>query len=184
MTDENEYEFKPFAKIVRRNRPVIITEKIDGTNGLVFVNEIGGVLAGSRNRWVTPTNDNFGFAKWVYEHTDELRMLGPGYHYGEWWGQGIQRRYGLEEKRFSLFNAGRWSQPDVRPPCCHVVPTLGHGFEKDGIVAECLERLRVEGSAAAPGFMNPEGIVVFHTASGHLQKMTLEGDAEPKGKRK
>jgi hypothetical protein len=181
MSDDNEHEFKPFAKITRRNRAVIVTEKIDGTNGLVFVSDAGGVLAGSRNRWITPEDDNFGFARWVYDHTDELRMLGPGYHYGEWWGQGIQRRYGMAEKRFSLFNAGRWSQPDVRPPCCHVVPVLGHGLEKENIVQRCLDGLRLGGSVAAPGFMNPEGIVVFHTASGHLQKVTLEGDESPKG---
>lgn len=184
MSDANEFEFRPFPKITRRNRQVIVTEKIDGTNGLVFVNEIGGVLAGSRNRWITPEDDNFGFARWVYDHTEELRMLGPGYHYGEWWGQGIQRRYGLDERRFSLFNAGRWSQPDVRPPCCHVVPTLGYGLEKDGVVQRCFDSLREAGSVAAPGFMRPEGIVVFHTASGHLQKVTFDGDDEHKGKGK
>ncbi len=182
--ESNEHEFKPFGKITRRNRAVIITEKIDGTNGLVFVAENGGVLAGSRNRWITPEDDNFGFARWVYDNTEELRKLGPGYHYGEWWGQGIQRRYGMTEKRFSLFNAGRWGQADKRPACCHVVPTLGHGFEKDGIVQRCLDELREGGSKAAPGFMKPEGIVIYHSASGGLQKVTLDNDEEPKGKGK
>jgi hypothetical protein len=160
---------------------VVITEKIDGTNGLVFVNDNGGVLAGSRNRWVTPDDDNHGFAAWVYANTEQLRMLGPGYHYGEWWGLGIQRRYGMTEKRFSLFNSGRWSNPESRPPCCHVVPVLGFGVERDGIVDSCLSNLREGGSVAAPGFMKPEGIVIYHTASKQLQKVTLDKDEAHKG---
>lgn len=176
------FEFKPFPKISRRNRVVVITEKIDGTNGLVFVNENGGVLAGSRNRWITPEDDNQGFARWVYDHTDELRTLGPGYHYGEWWGLGIQRRYGMTEKRFSLFNVGRWSAEDKRPTCCHVVPTVGFGLEKDNVVDACLQKLRDGGSLASPGFMKPEGIVIYHTASKELTKVTLDKDEEPKGR--
>ncbi len=37
------------------------------------------------------------------------------------------------------------------------------------------------GSKAAPGFDNPEGVVVFHTANSSLFKVTLEGDEKPKG---
>jgi hypothetical protein len=65
------------------------------------------------------------------EHRDDLLTLGPGRHFGEWWGAGIQRRYGLTEKRFSLFNVTRWGE--ARPACCHVVPTLYRGpFSDDG----------------------------------------------------
>jgi hypothetical protein len=170
-------DFKEFPKIARLNREVIVTEKIDGTNGVVFVGEDGEVRAGSRSRWITPGNDNYGFAAWVSIHAAELRGMGPGYHYGEWWGQGIQRRYGLEEKRFSLFNVSRWGA--LRPSCCDVVPKL-HVGTWDG-VPSALEYLRAYGSAAAPGFRNPEGIVIFHTASGHLYKVTLEKDEERKG---
>lgn len=46
-----------------------------------------------------------------------------------------------------------------------------------------LEWLKRVGSQAAPGYMNPEGIVVFHRASGTLLKATIENDAEWKGKR-
>ena len=53
--------------------------------------------------------------------------LGVGQHFGEWWGFGIQRGYGLHERRFSLFNTGRWSDPAVRPACCGVVPVLADG---------------------------------------------------------
>jgi hypothetical protein len=47
--------------------------------------------------------------------------------------------------------------------------------------ALALQYLATEGSAAAPGFMKPEGIVVFHEASGTLFKATLDGDEKPKG---
>lgn len=174
-------EFVPFPKIARLNRDIVITEKIDGTNACVHVAEDGTVTAASRTRWITPEDDNYGFARWVKERESELRGLGPGAHFGEWWGQGIQRRYGLTEKRFSLFNTHRWS--DARPACCHVVPTLYSGmFDADAIRSR-LDDLRSEGSLAAPGFMRPEGIVVFHTASGALFKVTCENDGEPKGKR-
>jgi hypothetical protein len=175
-------EFKPWAKIARLNREWIITEKIDGTNGVVHVADDGTVTAGSRNRWIGPGDDGFGFAAWVRDHAAELRDLGPGYHYGEWWGSGIQRRYGLTEKRFSLFNVSRWGES--RPACCHVVPVLDRTATATGLaisVVALIEALRVDGSLAAPGFMKPEGIVAFHTASGALFKVTLEKDEAPKG---
>jgi len=172
-------EFRAFNKIARLNREVIVTEKIDGTNALVCVTEDGQVRAGSRSRWITPEDDNFGFAKWVKQHEDELRTgLGIGYHYGEWWGAGIQRRYGLSEKRFSLFNVSRWTD-DVRPACCHVVPILARGVDLS--IPSILEELRSKGSVAAPGFMKPEGIVLYHTAADVLFKVTLEKDSEWKG---
>lgn len=176
-------EFVGFPKIPRLKRDIVITEKIDGTNACVLVPEDDGpLLAGKRTSWVTPENDNFGFAKWVKENEDMLRRLGPGRHFGEWWGAGIQRRYGLTEKRFSLFNVHKWQDGVARPSMCHVVPVLYRGPNSDEAIASALEKLRTEGSVAAPGFMNPEGIVVFHTASSTLYKITLEKDEEPKGK--
>jgi hypothetical protein len=102
-------EFIEFPKMARFAREIIVTEKIDGTNAQVWISDDGtDIRAGSRNRWLTYSEDNFGFAKWVMDHRDELLTLGPGRHFGEWWGSGIQRRYGLDEKRFSLFNVSRW----------------------------------------------------------------------------
>jgi len=166
-------EFVAFGKLARLYRDCTITEKLDGTNACVIVTEDGQVGAQSRNRLITPGDDNYGFAAWVQEHRDELLQLGPGHHFGEWWGAGIQRRYGLEEKRFSLFNVNRWG--DERPACCHVVPTLYSGVFYSGVVTDHLDRLRC-GSEAAPGFMEPEGLVVFHHASKVLYKVTLDGD--------
>ncbi len=169
-------DFEAFAKIPRLRRGCVITEKIDGTNAQVFFPDEGGpMLVGSRNRWITPDNDNYDFARWAFEHEAELRLLGPGRHFGEWWGSGIQRRYGVEDKRFSLFNAGRWNGGNL-PSCVSVVPVLHDGPFTDTAVQECLDRLTREGSAAAPGFMQPEGIVVFHAASRTLHKVTLGDD--------
>lgn len=174
--------FPAFPKIPRLRRRIVVTEKIDGTNALVSVSESGVVRAGSRSRWITPEADNFGFARWVADHAEALARLGPGHHYGEWYGAGIQRRYGLDHRRFALFNAGRWSDERDRPECCGVVPILAEGIG-ESVIDGALERLRTSGSVAVPGFMRPEGVVVWHSASGSLYKVILEGDDVPKGHR-
>jgi hypothetical protein len=85
-------EFVEFPKIARLSREIVVTEKIDGTNGVIYVGEDGEVLAGSRSQWIATRAkggaDNFGFASWAEANADELRTLGPGRHYGEWWGSG------------------------------------------------------------------------------------------------
>jgi hypothetical protein len=183
---EDDMEFQGFEKIARLNREVVVTEKLDGTNGLVWVSDDSTIVrAGSRSRWITPQADNYGFARWVSENAHELCKLGPGYHYGEWWGSGIQRRYGLAEKRWSLFNVSRWADDAVRPKCCHVVPVLASGLGladvEGSAVGDALRSLRAFGSQAAPGFMKPEGVVIYHTAARSLFKVTLEKDEAPKG---
>lgn len=40
------------------------------------------------------------------------------------------------------------------------------------------------GSYAAPGFKNPEGIVIYHTAAKTLFKKTIVGNEKPKGSSK
>lgn len=190
--------FVPFPKIHRLMREVIITEKIDGTNARVTVRraadapqefyaardtevsvdgELLWVRAGSRNRWLTRLGgDNFGFGQWVYQHAAELAALGPGTHFGEWWGRGIQRGYGIEEKRFSLFDVERWRWSEARPACCDVVPVLVSDCFDTRLVDYCLNHLRTNGSVAAPGYMNPEGVVIYHVPSGHSYKCTLGRD--------
>lgn len=171
--------FEAFRKIPRLNREIVITEKLDGTNASIMVTDEGEIYAGKRTSWCTPEKDNYGFAKWVYANKDELIKLGPGRHFGEWWGNGIQRNYGLAEKRFSLFNVERYGVN--RPTNCHVVPVLYRGpFDGDAI-KQCVDQLRTSGSLAVPGWMKPEGIVVFHTASSSLYKVTCENDEKPKG---
>jgi len=183
---------------------MIITEKIDGTNAQIYIEHeavidkmVEGpeaadwfyensvrvedmfIFAGSRKRWIVPGKDNFGFAKWVWENAMELVALGPGNHYGEWWGQGIQRKYDLKKKRFSLFNVTRWEED--APLICDVVPVLYEGPFSTGTVRDIVESLERHGSKAAPGFMDPEGVVVFHKAANRMFKVTCKNDEVPKG---
>jgi hypothetical protein len=180
-------EFTAMQKIARLSRTCTITEKIDGTNSSIFIGEPPEMtgyqefLVGSRTRWITPTDDNYGFAKWAHANREELMKLGPGHHFGEWWGLGIQRNYGLKEKRFSLFNTHRWSDSAVRPTCCDVVPVLYEGIFSTVSIWETLENLTLSGSVAAQGFMKPEGIVIYHHAAKQLFKKTIEKDDQPKG---
>lgn len=174
-------EFEPFNKIARLSRNCTITEKIDGTNACVAIGENGEFFVGSRTRWITPEQDNYGFAAWAYERKEELLKLGPGRHFGEWWGAGIQRRYGMNEKRFSLFNTHRWQAAEL-PSCCHVVPVIYDGIFHSSAVDDALALLREKGSIAAPGFMQPEGVIVYQTAGRVYFKKTLEKDEEWKGK--
>ena len=194
-------DFTAFPKMARLSRDVVITEKIDGTNAQVLITEDGDIFVGSRTRWITPHMDNFGFAAWVEGNREDILKLGPGRHFGEWWGSGIQRGYGLTkgEKRFSLFNVIRWclhdqdpqrittADPRIEkyqeslPECCGLVPILAKGIFSTGIVDLVIESLRIEGSVASPGFMKPEGIVVFHIAGNVGFKKTLDKDDQPKG---
>lgn len=144
------------------------------------------VFAQSRTRFITPGNDNFGFARWVQGNAEKLvATLGPGRHFGEWWGSGIQRGYGLQkgEKRFSLFNSSRWSTEDFADSGIAglgVVPTLYEGPFSEELIQNALEGLRWYGSYAEPGFMRPEGIIIWHTAERTSFKVTLKGDEAPK----
>lgn len=200
MNATAEITFTEFPKIARLSREMIVTEKIDGTNGQIYIGDDGEFLVGSRSRWITPEQDNHGFARWAYENREELIKLGPGRHFGEWWGSGIQRGYGLPkgEKRFSLFNVTRWclarQEPqriptldpriekwqEVAPTCCHLVPVLYRGLFDTARIAWELDGLQMGGSMAAPGFMNPEGIIAFHVAGNVGFKKTLTKDELPK----
>lgn len=204
--------------MARLTRECIITEKIDGTNAQIHIADLAGtvstgesrawldtyalavdgdrvMLAGSRTKYLSvgrdgvKGGDNFGFAAWVQKNAADLWALGNGRHFGEWWGSGIQRTYGLTEKRLSLFNTSRWADdrdrekyPADRPFCCYVVPVLYQGLFGPKHDENFLARLRHEGSIAAPGFMKPEGIVVYHVAAGVSFKKTLEKDDEPKSR--
>ena len=174
--------FQGFPKIARYSRLCTITEKIDGTNASIWIDDLGvDFRTASRTKWITTGDDNAGFAKWANEHREELMRLGPGHHFGEWWGQGIQRKYGQDRKRFSLFNTSLWGDPAKRPACCDVVPVLYEGMFNEYAIADALYHLQQEGSKAAPGFMNPEGIVIYHQAAKTYFKKTLVGDEKPKG---
>jgi RNA ligase len=175
-------EFIEFDKIARLSRQCVVTEKIDGTNASIVITDAGDFFTGSRTRWITPDDDNYGFAKWAQANKEDLLKLGPGSHYGEWWGLGIQRNYGLKEKRFSLFNTARWSDDSLRPSCCSVVPVLYNGVFDTEQIFLALQDLRINGSKAASGFMKPEGVVIWHEAARIYFKKTIEKDESPKSK--
>lgn len=219
-------EFEAFPKIPRLNRDITVTEKLDGTNAAVIIEELdrdderygdphstagqaGGVYAlaevgphggrrkfivaaQSRKRLITPNSetskgsDNFGFAGWVQENRAELiRLLGPGRHFGEWWGQGIARNYGQTGRRFSLFNPSfkfgltMDESPLLADHVVDVVPVLYEGPFRQHIIDDIIVTLRRDGSVAAPG-AKPEGVIVFHTAARQLFKVTCWDDEKPK----
>lgn len=124
--DRSLVEHKKFGKIPRLgNLNVVITEKLDGTNGVVWVSPDKSLLhAGSRNKWLTENDDNAGFYKFCTENAEALLRLDPGYHYGEFVGPGIQKnRYGLAEKQFFLFDT-RLEERYADHPCIHTVPLI------------------------------------------------------------
>jgi hypothetical protein len=205
-------EFQPWPKIARLNRRVLVTEKIDGTNAAVLITPLAEldrietpgdpvrlfdndarialamvgdhvVFAQSRTRFIAPGFDNHGFAAWVARNAESLVSdLGPGRHFGEWWGSGIQRGYGLAkgEKRFALFNVDRFRDVALATPGLGVVPLLMTMPGLDGSHADALAELAQHGSVVSPGFMQPEGIVVYSTAGNVSFKVTLEKDEAPK----
>lgn len=177
-------EFQKFNEIVRLNTNVVITEKIHGTNAQISVQEYApekhSVRAGSRERWVTPEDDNYGFARKIYDNQDEvIKALGVGRHFGEWYGSGINSGYNLKEKRFALFNSYRWApakEQGLLPSWIDVVPVLYQGAFKDGIIQEVMTRLKLEGSAISKGFMKPEGIVIRFDRNGAMFKHVFDAE--------
>ncbi len=226
-------DFIPFPKLPRLNKPMIVTEKIDGTNACVVIEDETDVLgramdfnelltpetrllavqhtgaireihhddrtyfvgAQSRKRMVLPEHvkpggDNAGFADWVERHAADLvAALGPGRHFGEWWGPGIQRGYGIPARRFSLFNVDRYADVGMAfadGTVLTTVPVLHRGPFDTSWVTQCVLDLRESGSKAAPGWDRPEGVVVYHTASGQSFKAFCDpaDEAAPKGARR
>jgi len=97
-----DVENKECSKEITFNRTV----KLHGSNAAVVLDiESGEVYAQSRNRIITPEDDNAGFAKYVEENKEELKGIIEKYTkyygddtnpshvviYGEWCGEGIQR---------------------------------------------------------------------------------------------
>jgi hypothetical protein len=180
-------DFEAFNKIPRvekLNSKVTITEKLDGTNAQIAFDENGKMWVGSRNRWLQPEGegpkgcDNFGFARWCKENEEELRKLGPGRHYGEFYGRGIgPRGYGLEDRRLALFNTRRWGSHNPNTPSCvEVVPVLFEGSTTDlqSLARIFMTELRERGSRHVPGYMDPEGLVVYVHALDSLFKGIIE----------
>lgn len=210
-------DFVAWPKTARWYRDIVVTEKIDGTNAAVIIEErlLGEPMKGrepteviavvcgpdnpemgvpdheywisaqSRNRLITPGDDNAGFARWVRANADTLVAdLGSGRHFGEWWGRGIQRGYEMPYQMFSLFNTRKWLDSEFVTPRLSVVPVLYSGPNDPAAVGVSSADLRTYGSYAAADhgivFYRPEGVCIFHTASNTVYKVTLEDDEIPK----
>lgn len=199
----SEIEFKPFTKMPRlRDEYMYITEKLDGTNAQVFIYEkfspetdvkvdldeieafpnkekvqgavpVREMRIGSRNRYINSVMDNYGFAGWCYEHKEELMKLPPGRHYGEWWGPGIQRGYSTKFKQFSMFNQSLRAIKEIIP-CINFAPILYEGEFNLEKIEEVMNSLKENGSAASPGFMEPEGVVIYLKKANLMFKKTYD----------
>jgi len=173
MTD---VEFKAWPKIYRDSPfNVTITEKINGTNSCIIIDEGKIVGVQSRKRFITPEDDNYGFAGWVQRNNDELETLGDGYHYGEWAGLGIQsNELNLPEKQLFLFNTFRWNAENPNlPSCCKVVPILFQGLILPDTISDMLQEMD-----KATDVIH-EGVIVYYHAMRSYSKHTIK---LPKGK--
>lgn len=166
-------DFVKWPKIKRDNPfNVTITEKIDGTNACVIVENGEVIGVQSRNRFITPDDDNFGFATWVHTRLESLSFLGDGYHYGEWAGPGIQKNpLGLVNKTFFLFNV--YWPVDSLPDCVGQVPILFQGVMDAMTVPDLL------GALDADPERTHEGVIVYYHAFRTRTKHTI---ISPNGK--
>jgi len=220
-------QFEEWPSTARLFRDVVITEKLDGTNACVifeWIDDIDApaiddwkpfgsirvvregsaryaVYAQSRKRLITPSNDNAGFAKWVEKNADRLfHVLGPGRHYGEWWGQGIGRKYDMDRKVFSTFNTAAWFREEyngeedltsramrakyagIDVDCVPILDTFT--FSEDRI-RDVADALRGNGSFATAkytgkAFPNPEGICIYHKGADRVFKYTFDSNDKHK----
>lgn len=155
-------EFEKFLKIEQYGKlRVSITQKIHGSNAQILIQENGDILAGSRGRWLNLDHDNYGFCRFVDSYKNEIvEKLGPGRHFGEWAGPGINSGEGLTEKTFVLFDWWKFPEDRSLPPQCRVVPLLYNGKMSTDEIDCTFNDLRESGSRLVPGFMRPEGIVI------------------------
>lgn len=181
-------QFKGWGSTPRENKNKTVLEKIDGTNACVVIYD-GQVKAQSRKRMITPDDDNYGFAKWVYDNAGVLMdTLGFGYHYGEWFGPGIQGNpLGVESKRFALFHATKYTEDNGyelnKVDGLETVPLLHHGQCNIWTIPQIVEDLEMYGSkvkgTATDGTVaaKAEGIIVWNNETKTRTKILLENDA-------
>jgi hypothetical protein len=174
-------EFKSFGKIERYEKiQAVITEKVDGTNACInfTADETNPLLhtltCQSRNKLIDPFMDNYGFAAWAHANFEDLfDFFGPGRHFGEWWGNGIQRGYGTAERYFSPFNTHlfNWERDDF-PDNVSALPLLWQGpiADLDEAVRECMDDLALYGSFTLPGLgWDAEGCMVWSHSTGYMK---------------
>lgn len=199
-------EFKKWPRTPRLfNSEVTITEKLDGSNSAIHIERFdthedamkvveslpsdptkivtarGGVallMAQSRKRLLSADSDNHGFFDWVWKNSETLVSdLGDGTHFGEWYGHKINRGYGLDEKRFALFNVKKWQDKSFLTPQLETVPWLStEPYFTEELIGRWAVQLKWNGSHANTGYMYPEGLCIYHHAANTVFKYTLDGD--------
>ena len=170
--------FQEWPKIPRlKEGAVTITEKIDGTNACIIIQDNVIVGVQSRKRLIYPENDNYGFAGWVNRNSEDILRLGEGRHYGEWAGLGIQKNpMSLLGKRFFLFNVSRYD-PENLPYNVSMVPHIYTGPIADVDIPKLMSDLKDERELNS-GY-TPEGIIVYHHNLRCYEKATYQN---PQGK--
>lgn len=181
-------EFKAFEKIQRYEKGyATITEKIDGTNACIAFDLHRNLTVQSRKRIITPVAldgngaDNYGFAHYARTHEYDLwKFFGPGRHYGEWFGTGINRGYGMLERVFAPFNTGLFSRERVEaeaPEGVSFTPVMWEGLLTDLNVGVeyVMNELAEFGSFTKEGAgWAAEGAMIFSNQFGYL-KVPFEG---------
>jgi hypothetical protein len=80
--------------------------KLDGTNAGVQIHPDGRVIAQSRSQVLDDAVDNMGFGSWVannYGYFADLKQDEPIVVFGEWCGQGIQKRAAISQIARKIF---------------------------------------------------------------------------------
>jgi len=170
-----ELKYPSFPSIERiENIRCFINEKIDGTNGMIEITK-DALRFGSRNTYLSSKEDNHGFYKFCKEYITYpvsdiiIRRLYPNNPptypvriYGEWFGKGIQRTYGLKARYFMPFNP---YHADALTYCgvpYIVYPAeLYSGKFSVSQLELCMDDLKLRGSKVIEDYMNPEGVVIY-----------------------
>lgn len=132
--------------------------KLHGTNAAVQVLTDGSVAAQSRERLITPTDDNMGFARWVEQNRSawtKIKFTKDLVVFGEWCGPGIMKDVAInliDRKIFAvfavLFGDNLIIDPEqikdiVPTELVYVLPWYENGLQLDIPWTEPAEDLRV-----------------------------------------
>lgn len=193
-----DIKFHPWPSTPRLFRDVVITEKIDGENVALHIQEVEDpdwdepwplirhagkwyYVAAQTRKKLLPYDEMYrsSFGRWVIANSYSIfEALGTGTHFGEWWGKGIKRGYGRGHNCLSLFNTARWNNLNrvIGGVVLTSVPVIYEGPMTTIRVRIAVNYLKRVGSVAAPGYMNPEGVCVYQKASDTISKVTIEND--------
>jgi len=171
-----DVEFVKWRSIKRPEKnTIIITEKMDGTNGCIIIKD--GIIIGvqSRTKLLSIDDDNYGFFAWCAEHAAHIiDVLGDGRHYGEFCGPGINKnRHDLGQRAFFIFNT--FVYPTI-PESAYIkkIDLIYTGKYSDLEIRKASFYINLRGMRF--GYC-PEGFVVFYEAfGGYIKHITRSTD--------